>query len=341
MGGMSGAGAATGGSPSMGGSAGHGGTPGQGGGAGTGASNCDNNLLDPPETGVDCGGGTCPACAPGSPCTVDIDCAHQVCTLQGLCELASCADNEANGTETDKDCGGPDCVKRCEPGDDCRDDSDCESLLCQDGQCVPGTCDPTSACGTSDCLCGNGRDCTKHDDCASGNCGGGTCAEGARVFSRNDEPRAENGTTPAILMAFLVRNDGPTTLPAAELSLRYFFSSDGATDQQARCDASRTVPADICDEIMTPLFSVSPGGPFVDSFVEVRFRDRQLGPGTQTSEIALAIEPSSGESYDQSSDYSFASHENFAVNTKVTLYRRGVLIWGTEPPAAVGTTTTR
>jgi hypothetical protein len=29
------------------------------------------------------------------------------------------------------------------------------------------------------------------------------------------------------------------------------------------------------------------------------------------------------------------------VNTNVTLYRRGVLIWGTEPPAAAGTTTTR
>jgi hypothetical protein len=341
QGGMSGAGVSTGGSPSVGGSAGQSGNSGHGGSAGSGASACDNELLDPPETGVDCGGGTCPPCDPGSPCTVDVDCAHPVCTLQGMCERASCADDEANGTETDKDCGGPDCVKRCKPGDDCRDDSDCESELCQDGQCVPSDCDPAAgSCGTSDCLCANGRDCAKHEDCASGNCGGGTCTEGARVFSRNDEPRAEDGATPAILVAFLVRNEGPTRLPAGEVSLRFFFASDGATDQQARCDASRTVPTGICDEIMTPLFSVSPGGPFVDSYVEVRFRDRELGPGTQTSEIAVAIEPSGDESYDQSNDYSFAANQNFAVNTRVTLYRRGVLIWGTEPPAAAGTTTT-
>jgi hypothetical protein len=196
-------------------------------------------------------------------------------------------------------------------------------------------------CGTSECRCGNGRDCTEHAGCASGNCAGGICAQGPRVYSRNDEPRAENGTTPAILQAFLVRNDAPTKLPVGELSLRYFFASDGATDQRAQCDGSRAVPSDACDGVTTPLFSVSPAGPFVDSFVEVRFPDGELEPGGQTAEIAVTIEPSGDDSYEQSGDYSFAANENFAVNTNVTLYRRGVLIWGTEPPAAAGTTTTR
>jgi hypothetical protein len=93
--------------------------------------------------------------------------------------------------------------------------------------------------------------------------------------------------------------------------------------------------------VTTRLFGVTPGGPFVDGYVEVRLADGELGPGAQTAEIPVTVEPGGDRRYEQSSDYSFAPNASFAVNAMVTLYRRGVLIWGTEPPGAITTTTVR
>jgi cellulose 1,4-beta-cellobiosidase len=145
--------------------------------------------------------------------------------------------------------------------------------------------------------------------------------------------------TPAILQTFLVRNDAPSRLPRGELSLRYYYTNDGATDERPHCDESRAVPEDACVGVMTSLFGVSPGGPFVNGYVELRFPDGDLAAGAQTGETPITIDASGDERYEQASDYSFAENESFAVNAKVTLYRRGVLIWGTEPPGTTGSTT--
>jgi hypothetical protein len=178
-----------------------------------------------------------------------------------------------------------------------------------------------------------------HDDCASGNCASGTCSVGARVFSRNDEPSARDFPTPAILQAFLVRNDAPAALPLGEISLRYFFTSDDVGDQPARCDESRAA-AGVCSGITTPVFTVRASS-FVDSYFEVRFpAGDELAPGAQTSEVPVAVEPTGGGLYDQRGDYSFSDNVAFAANSKVTLYRRGVLIWGDEPAGLPTTTTT-
>lgn len=335
--GAAGAGEPIGGSSGAYGGSGAGGGSGRGGSGGT-PGGCDNGMKDGLEADVDCGGG-CTACEPGSTCTLDVDCDTR-CTSRNLCESYECSDEVANGTETDEDCGGPDCDQRCDAGAECRVDSDCASLLCRDGRCVAGVCNPAiSACGTSDCLCANGRDCTTHDACASGNCASGTCASGARVFSRNDEPSARDFPTPAILQAFLVRNQAPVELPLGELSLRYFFSSDDVGDQSARCDEVRATQ-EVCSAITTPLFTVAASS-FVDSYLEVRFSEGvALAPGAQTGEIPVAVEPSAGGSYDQRGDYSFADNADFTQNSRVTLYRRGVLIWGDEPMGVTTTTTT-
>jgi mannan endo-1,4-beta-mannosidase len=167
------------------------------------------------------------------------------------------------------------------------------------------------------------------------------CAEGPKVFSRNDEPAAANVPTPAILQAFLVRNDGPSTLPVGELVLRYFFTYEGVMEQLARCDASRATEPSVCDDVETPLFEVGPTV-FVDGYVEVGLGGQGLVEPTATIEIPVAIEATDGGMYTQNDDYSFAPNAEFAQNRNVTLYRRGVLIWGDEPAGvSITTTTTR
>jgi hypothetical protein len=259
--------------------------------------------------------------------------------LFGSCEPLTCGDGEPNASETDEDCGGPDCERRCDDGLECRVSSDCVSSLCQDGRCVARECDANAGpCGTADCLCANGRECRTHGDCASGNCAGGTCNEGPSVFSRNDEPDAANVPTPAILQAFLVRNDGESAIPVAELFLRYFFTRDGVVEQLARCDESRAVEPGACDGGMTPLFEVS-SSPYTDGYVQVALAGDALLEPAATTEIPVAIEATDGASYMQSDDYSFSPSPAFAPNRNIALYRRGVLIWG-DVPAGVTITTT-
>ena len=47
----------------------------------------------------------------------------------------------------------------------------------------------------------------------------------------------------------------------------------------------------------------------------------------------LAIHEPSFASYDQAGDYSWdSSKSSYTAHDKVCLYRKGTLIWGTEPP---------
>lgn len=96
------------------------------------------------ETDNDCGGGTCQPCGENKHCFFDTDCVSGVCVKPAgtsvLRCLSSCTDQVKNGTETDNDCGGSDCVNRCAAGDACNVPGDCKSGVCISGKCIPPSC---------------------------------------------------------------------------------------------------------------------------------------------------------------------------------------------------------
>ncbi len=73
----------------------------------------------------------CSSCVPGSdgkPCEQDSDCVSDACdAVSHECTSSQCADHRLDGTETDVDCGGPDCGA-------CRLDQRCDS----NRDCLPG-----------------------------------------------------------------------------------------------------------------------------------------------------------------------------------------------------------
>lgn len=75
---------------------------------------CENSVLDPGETDIDCGGPQCNACGDGATCSLGNDCLSKVCTAN-VCQVPTCTDGERNGTETGEDCGGlcPACPVTC------------------------------------------------------------------------------------------------------------------------------------------------------------------------------------------------------------------------------------
>jgi hypothetical protein len=117
---------------------------------------CANGRKDGFETGSDCGGPDCDACALGGGCIEDGDCA------QGLCEQGICACE----ADTDSD-GTVDCDDAC-PMDPLRialGDCGCvgeanpvaAGTLCDDGECPLNVqCDGAGACGSA-------ADCAKPD----------------------------------------------------------------------------------------------------------------------------------------------------------------------------------
>jgi hypothetical protein len=144
----------------------------------------ENGVLDPDETGLDCGGPFCAPCPEGALCDYSGDCDSRAC-VDAECSLAThCMDAELNADETDTDCGGASCPS-CFVGQSCSLDDDCESRLCGgDGICDFSTCgdgeiggqESDIDCGGPFCeLCNTGESCFDSSDCVSGFCDDSVC----------------------------------------------------------------------------------------------------------------------------------------------------------------------
>jgi hypothetical protein len=94
---------------------------------------CTDGVKNGAETGVDCGGGTCPGCPAGGPCSVAGDCQSQSCA-GGVCQ-PTCTDGVKDGAETDVDCGGGACPT-CPTSKICDVGGDCASGSCTMGRCA-------------------------------------------------------------------------------------------------------------------------------------------------------------------------------------------------------------
>jgi hypothetical protein len=144
---------------------------------------CSDGRRNGDETGVDCGGPTCPTRCPDlGRCSISSDCASRVC-IGGTCIAPACTDGVRNGNETGSDCGGPTCGG-CGLGQGCAGEDDCAAGTCAGGFCVADHCFDGSRnvnetdvdCGGADCgPCDAGEQCRTNRDCNMSTCEGGFC----------------------------------------------------------------------------------------------------------------------------------------------------------------------
>jgi hypothetical protein len=100
------------------------------------APSCSDMLKNGTETDVDCGGGSCLACAAGRACAAPGDCQSRICT-NGTCAAATCSDGITNGGESDVDCGGLSTgCPRCGFNQACALSTDCLSGMCTMQRCT-------------------------------------------------------------------------------------------------------------------------------------------------------------------------------------------------------------
>ncbi len=122
-------------------------------------ASCDDNIISGDETGIDCGGGTCPDCPNGDGCNVGDDCVSGFCDTDtgsgggspaGLC--AACTGNPDCTGVTDTWCDNGVCTPQKAIAAACSDGGECLSTFCSDSICCDvacaGTCESCLAVDT-------------------------------------------------------------------------------------------------------------------------------------------------------------------------------------------------
>jgi hypothetical protein len=144
-----------------------------------------------------------------------------------------------------------------------------------------------------------------------------------------------NATDNQIRAGLNIVNVGPTAVPLRELKVRYWYTIDTNRAQTVECESA----AIGCARITGTFSAVSPSRPGADRYLEVGFVSTagNLAAGAQTGEIRGRIRKDNLSNYNEGNDYSYAASLGAAPPTalvdwtRVTLYRNGVRIWGTEP----------
>ena len=129
-------------------------------------------------------------------------------------------------------------------------------------------------------------------------------------------------------------NLGATTIALTDITLKYWFTSE-------------TTPANngyTCDSALVGAGNITSsfGGTGTKHYLQVGFTSsakvgtnpaNTLPAGVNTGEMQNRIYDSGNGYFTQTNDYSFdATKTVYADWTKVTVYYKGALVWGTEPP---------
>ena len=154
--------------------------------------------------------------------------------------------------------------------------------------------------------------------------GGGTAT--LKVQYRPSSAAAStNQLTPVIDVV----NTGTTAVAMSELTLRYWYTKDGAKTQVYSCDYTPRG----CGTLVTRFVNVTPTTG-ADNYLEIGFSSAAgtLAPGQSFGSIQNRLAKSDYTGFDQTNDYSYdATRTALADWSRVTLYRNGSPVWGIDP----------
>ena len=124
-------------------------------------------------------------------------------------------------------------------------------------------------------------------------------------------------------------NTGDGDVDLGTVSMRYWFTSDGAHDLVPACYYATFG----CGQVGLGIVRLDTARQGASHYLEVSFQGGPLAPGAAATLDQLAFRDQSGAVMTQGNDHSFAGQGSFADNGRVTVYVGGALVWGTEPGA--------
>lgn len=148
-----------------------------------------------------------------------------------------------------------------------------------------------------------------------------------------DYQNGNTGDPSKIAPWFKLSNTGNSIVNLSDITIRYWFTGDASNGQTQvfTCDYASLDCQNAITGKVVPVSSPRSGA---DSYLEVGFTSAvgTLGPGKDTGEIKVRINKSDWSHYDETNDYSYAAPTSgYAASTKITVYYKGTLVWGTEP----------
>jgi len=136
-----------------------------------------------------------------------------------------------------------------------------------------------------------------------------------------------NGIRPLLQVV----NTGTTAVPLSQVTVRYWFTNDGAQSNSYWCDWAQIGQANITGSFKTP----AQAKPTADRYLELAFSTTagSLAPGASTGEIQSRFSKNDWSNFTQTNDASYdpTKSTSYVDWTGVTVYVGGNLVWGTEP----------
>lgn len=144
----------------------------------------------------------------------------------------------------------------------------------------------------------------------------------------------DSPTTSQISTRLEVRNEGNTSIPVQDLSIRYWFTSDNGQPAQVHVDYAAIGTANVQARVV----SLTPAVTGADSYVEIKFvGSGVLAPMSSLGAIDFRLVRSDNGLLDQRNDYSYAAnYGNVGLNPTIGVYRNNVLVYGNAPAGASG-----
>ncbi len=121
---------------------------------------------------------------------------------------------------------------------------------------------------------------------------------------------------------FNIVNTTNASVALSDLKIRYYYTKEGTAQEQFWVDYAQVGNANV-------------KGAFVSGYLEISFTYQagSLAPSAASGPIQTRFNMSDWKNYDESNDYSWdGTALSFADCTRVTMYKKGVLVWG-NPPA--------
>jgi hypothetical protein len=143
-------------------------------------------------------------------------------------------------------------------------------------------------------------------------------------------PGTTAANSQAISPKLILFNLGSTSIPLSELKMRYWFTREGSQPQSYWCDFA----AFGCEDVSAQFVALPSARPGANYYLEISFASGagSLAPGANTNQIQNRFSKNDWSYYTQTDDYSFnSSFTQFTDWNHITVYRNGVLIWGSEP----------
>jgi len=141
---------------------------------------------------------------------------------------------------------------------------------------------------------------------------------------QNNDP---NPISNQIQTALKIINTGSSTISLADVTIRYWYTSDSAQPQEFDCDYV-TIG---CQNTEGKIVKMEPTYPGADTYLEISFTGGTLSTNTSV-EVKVRVHRSDWSNYNQSNDFSFETGANgYILAQRIGLFYKGQLVSGSEP----------